>query len=327
MTSKAVTRHFPGLCASLDPELWQVRGLIERELSGHTGAAGRMLWRMLPLRGKMLRPVLVLLSGRSHGRLTRTHVQLAAVVEMIHQGALIHDDVLDHAETRHGRPSANHALGNASAVMLGDLLVAHAFGLCAGLGVPRFAQLIGATLAELCEGEAEQISHRGRWQITPAEYLQVVDRKTASLTAVACRLGAEASGAAEPAAAALARYGRKVGAAFQIVDDVLDLVGQAEALGKALGQDLAGGDLTLPVIHYLRCDEAHVEQVRAAAEGTSADRAALTGALGRAGSIDYARATARQYVQEALAALESVPASPARDELTALAELVLTRRN
>jgi geranylgeranyl pyrophosphate synthase len=218
-------------------------------------------------------------------------------------------------------------MGNASAVMLGDLLVARAFGLCASLAVPRFSQLIAATLGELCEGEAEQIAHRGRWRITPAEYLQVVDRKTASLTAVACRLGAEASGAAKPVAGALARYGRKVGTAFQVVDDVLDLVGQADALGKALGQDLARGDLTLPVIHYLACDQARIDQVRAAVEGTDADRAALTRALARAGSIEYAQDTARQYVREALAALEDVPASGARDKLAALAEFVLTRRN
>ena len=324
MTGEAVTASFREIHASLGAEFQEVHALIEGAVSGHEGAAGEALARMLPMRGKMLRPMLVFLCGRACGGAGPDHVTLAAVVEMIHQGALIHDDVLDAAEVRHGAPSANTAMGNAAAVMLGDLLVAHAFGLCASLSVPRFCRLAARTVAELCEGEVAQIAHRGRWEITPREYLLVADRKTASLTALCCRLGAEAAGADAPAAAALEQYGRKIGTAFQIVDDVLDLTGQADALGKSLGQDLAGGDLTLPVIHYLGGDRRRIEQVRAAAEGTG--RAALTEALARAGSIDYARATARRYLQEALAALAGAPAHPARDELSAVAEFVLARR-
>jgi len=311
--------------ASLEVRLKGVRGLIERELTSHGPIVCEMLSGVLPMRGKMFRPLLLLLSGQACGGAGPVHVKLAAMMEMVHQASMIHDDVLDEASVRHGRATAAAAMGNAAAVMIGDLLVSHALVLCASLGQPRLTQVLADAVAELCEGEAEQIAHRGNWQITTEQYLRVAELKTASLTWACCRLGADASDAGRREAAMLATYGRKIGTAFQIVDDVLDLTGREDGIGKSVGQDLAGGDLTLPVIHYLCGDVDRVRQVRAASGGTDQQRADLTEALRRAGSIEYAESVARDLVAEAIEAVSGSAILQAREELAGLAEYVLAR--
>ena len=303
-------------------ELTQIRALIDEAISGHGQIVAGMLSQLTLAGGKMFRPVLVLLAGRACGEIGRTHVSLAAVVEMIHQAALVHDDILDQAEVRHGLPSANMALGNSRAVMIGDLLVAHAFKVCGRLEDGRFVPRLAQTVVELCEGETEQIVHRGRWDITMDEYLRVADLKTASLIGACAAFGAEAAGADEAAVDALGRYGRNVGMAFQIADDLLDLVGREETVGKTLGRDLAGGDLTFPVIDYLGGDPGRVDQVRRVAEGSAEGRTRLANALRRAGSLDRADDVAREHIERAMAALESVAPSAARDDLAVLAQYV-----
>ena len=274
----------------------------------------------------MFRPLLVLLAGRACGKLDENHIALAAVVEMVHQAALVHDDILDQAEVRHGQPSANTALGNSRAVMIGDLLVAHAFQLCGQLAGGRFVPRLAHAVMELCEGETEQIVYRGRWDITVDEYVRIADLKTASLVGACVAFGADAAGADEQTVEALRQYGRNVGLAFQIADDRLDLVGREETVGKTLGRDLTGGDLTLPVIDYLRADPGRLDQVRDAASGSLADRKRLADAMRRAGALDRADELAREYTQRALAALEPIGRSAARADLAALAQYVPGRR-
>ena len=176
---------------------------------------------------------------------------LAAVVEMIHTATLVHDDILDEAVIRRHAATVNAEWGNETAVLLGDYLFTHAFHLAASLESTRACRWIGHATNKVCEGEMQQVHHRGNLDLDENDYFAIIEGKTAELTAVSCRLGASYAGAAEPTVAALDRYGRNLGIAFQIADDVLDIWGEERVTGKSLGTDLEKQKLTLPVIRLL----------------------------------------------------------------------------
>ncbi len=176
---------------------------------------------------------------------------LAAVVEMIHTATLVHDDVLDEAVIRRHAATVNAEWGNETAVLLGDYLFTHAFHLAASLESTRACRWIGAATNRVCEGEMQQVFHRGNLGLHERDYFEIIEAKTAELTAVSCRLGAFYAGASESTVAALDAYGRNLGIAFQIADDVLDIWGEERATGKSLGTDLKQQKLTLPVIKLL----------------------------------------------------------------------------
>jgi len=279
-------------------------------------------------RGKMLRPALLLLSGRAAGGLADEHIALAVVVEMIHLATLLHDDVLDGAEVRRKRQTVNVLQGNETAVLLGDYLVSHAYHLCGRLG-SRFAVCrIGATTNTVCEGELMQIHHRGNCRLTEAEYFEIITRKTAALTAVCGELGAHFAGAPQEQVAALEAYGRHAGIAFQIVDDVLDLIGSTETMGKTLGRDLDLGKPTLPLIHCLSSgDTAAAAQLAAVlGNGLTASASEVCAWLDRTGSVAYAMQRAADHVMRAVAHLEAFPPGPARDSLAGIAHFIAFRQ-
>src|SRR3990172_5038887 len=214
-------------------------------------------------RGKMLRPAMLLLVGKATGELSSAHRILAAVVEMVHMATLVHDDVLDGADERRRQPTIASIAGNTGAVLLGDHLISHAFHLCSSLQSQHASRRIGATTNTVCEGELLQNHHRGDIGLTEETYFEIIRRKTGALTAVSAELGAKFAGAGDGLVRSLYSYGMSAGVAFQIIDDVLDIVGDESRVGKTLGLDLARGNLTLPVIHCL----AHSDRVTATAFG------------------------------------------------------------
>lgn len=279
-------------------------------------------------RGKLLRPALLLLSGRACGRTTEEHITLAAVVEMVHMATLVHDDVLDEADMRRRNPTINRLRGNEAAVLLGDYLISHAFHLCSSLDSQQAARAVAAVTNIVCEGELQQVHHRGRHDLSVEQYLEIIQRKTAALTGVSCMLGATFAGADRSVVRALERFGLDVGMAFQIIDDALDIEGSEEQMGKTLGRDLAEGKLTLPVIHSLQHgDSSHRARLQACLEAELPDRVALRRLLDETGSLVAARASATAYVRSATDALAILSPGAARDALVRLAGMIIDRRS
>lgn len=336
----------------IPPELVPVAEMIAAGLARVVARFDRALATDLPpveqlcrhvegYRGKMLRPSLVFVCGAAADpragsepveRLVgETHDVLGAVIEMVHMATLVHDDVLDEADVRRRATTVNRLYGNETAVMLGDLLISNAFHLCSTLGSQRYSQAVGRASAVLCAGELLQLHHREDYSLDEPTYYEIVERKTAELIACACELGAAASGGREEWVAACGVYGRRVGVAFQIQDDVLDLTGSVATVGKSVGKDLEKGKATLPLIHHL----AHASQaVRGRTlmllEATSIDASAarlVREAMDATGSVAYARATAQRLVDEAKAAAGLLPASEARSMLMAMADAVVAREH
>lgn len=314
----------------LDDGLRRVVQRFREQLQSPIAPVAELCRHIERYRGKMLRPTLTLLSGLAvdPAGVQPAHITVATVIEMIHMATLVHDDVLDEADVRRGGDTVNKRRGNEAAVIFGDYLISRAFHLCSTLDSQDTALRIGEVTSIVCEGEMLQIAGAGRADLSEAEYFQIIERKTASLIGVACEQGARHAGASSALAARMGEFGLKLGAAFQIQDDLLDVLGAREVVGKPVGRDLEKGKLTLPAIHYLatipkparaaaadkllRCrGEAHTE---------------VREALERAGSTAYARQTAADLVREARSILQELAPSAARDSLDALADAVVSRR-
>jgi len=313
------------MCESIADDLAKVCRIIDDELFSDLAVVNDLCEHVRGYRGKMLRPALLLLTGKACGTTTDEHLTLAAVLEIVHMATLVHDDVLDEADLRRRKPTINRLQGNEAAVLFGDYLISHAFHLCST--VDTFAcRQIGASTNTVCEGELQQVHHRGNWRLTIDQYLEIISRKTAALTGAACLLGAHYAGAAPTVVAELQRYGVEVGMAFQITDDVLDLVGSQEQMGKTLGRDAEEQKLTLPVIHALsRAPAAVQERVQNLLQAGHPDRQTLADLLNEAGSIEFAMARAGEYVTSAVARLDVLPENEARTTLVRLARSILSR--
>lgn len=309
-------------------DLARVRLVFDEEILSHYAFVNDLCETVRSYRGKMLRPALLLLAGRACGSIRPAHHTLGAVVEMVHMATLVHDDVLDEAEERRRRPTIRKLAGNTTAVLLGDYFISHAFHLCSSLNDQHAARRIGHTTNVVCEGELLQNDQCHNLALTEEEYFEIVRRKTGALTAVACELGAHFAGAETETVTALSAYGMAAGVAFQIVDDVLDVVGDPQEVGKSLGIDAALGKPTLPAIHCLaRADAGTVSMLKGALSGdASIDRATLATCLESTGSIDYALETARGFVTQAIEQLADLPDSRARGVLVCLAEFITQRR-
>lgn len=317
----------PDVYAPVEGDLAATRRIFDAELRSDLPFVNDMCATVRSYRGKMLRPALLLLSGQATGQLTSDHHTVAAVVEMVHMATLVHDDVLDGAGQRRKKPTIAATDGNTAAVLLGDYLISHAFHLCSSLSSTHASRRIGAITNVVCEGELMQNQRCGDTALSEHDYLEIVRRKTAVLTAVSCELGAYVSGAEEQVIEGMYEFGEQAGIAFQIMDDVLDLVGDAEIVGKTLGRDLAQGKLTLPIIHAIReCGQSSrnllIDALTGQADAYSRE---ITEILHAAGSIDYAISAAKTHVQAALSQLKSLPASDARRSLVCLAEFIVAR--
>jgi octaprenyl-diphosphate synthase len=308
-------------------ELAAVEQTFADELSSGLGCVNTLVRHVSRYRGKMLRPMLVLLSGRACGELTDAHVVLATVVEMVHMATLVHDDVLDEAELRRKGATINHLRGNEAAVMLGDFMISHAFHLCSSLDSQFASRLIGRTTNQVCEGELLQIHNRNNYSLDERTYYQIINHKTASLTAACSLLGAKYAGASERTVSHLKTYGLSLGTAFQIQDDILDLVGDPRAVGKTLGLDIEKGKMTLPAIHFMQtAPSQHRELLRSLLQGNDPDKVEqVRNLILPSDSIPYAHAQARRYVDLARSALADLPDTDARRHLEAMAEFVVSR--
>lgn len=331
----------------LSSALTDVEARFTAELVSDLSCVNSLVAHVERYRGKMLRPMLVLVSGLASAPeqdLTESHLIVATVVEMVHMATLVHDDVLDEAQVRRGGGTINHLRGNEAAVMLGDYLISHAYHLCSKLGSTAASRVIADTTNTVCEGELLQLANRGNAGLDERTYFEVIGRKTGRLCGACCRLGSSLSDVPRDVADRMEGYGEKVGVAFQIVDDLLDLVGSEDTVGKTLGKDLQKGKLTLPLIHFLKSAEgpqkrellALLEQL-AQKDGTGPGRGAnppldpaqvqrIRGMLIANHSVDYASRRANQLIEQAKALLEPLGDSPARAMLLSIADAVLTRK-
>ena len=304
--------------------------LMERELASMSAPMRDLVGHVERYRGKMLRPTLVHLAAMAAGDCTPEHDTVAAVVETIHLATLVHDDVLDDAETRRRGQTINALHGNEAAVILGDYLIASAFHLCSSIADQGVALRVGEVTRTLCEGELLQLHHRDDFDLDEDEYYRIIERKTASLIELAAELGARLAGADERVCSALAGFGRWLGIAFQVRDDLLDLVGDQPVVGKDLGKDLDKGKVTLPVILHLR-RVGPDERVRTLAllddlaHGRTHDRAPVEAILRASGSITAAQEAAGACLDKARACLADLPETPARALLDDMAEEALKR--
>jgi len=315
------------LIDQLTLELEEIVVVFDHQLRGEHDAINELCGRIEEYRGKMLRPTLVLLSGLvvPGGCLNNGHRVAAAVVEMIHMATLVHDDVLDEAEVRRRGRTINGLHGNEMAVMLGDYLISNAFHLCSTLGKPWVSLELGLITNTLCEGELIQLFNRNNTKLDQETYMTIVEKKTASLIGASCRLGSLLSGAEEMDAGRLGRFGMKAGVAFQITDDVLDLTGEQDVVGKSVGRDLDKGKLTLPMILGLRNATPETRESIIRMIG-SRDLVGLRGLLKEVGGVQEALVMASNLVSEAKGELEYLPESPAKDMLCTLADGILDRK-
>ncbi len=326
----------------LEADLVEVRRVFAGELQSDLDCVNDLAGHAQRYHGKMLRPMLVLATAMAVEPTCETieqkYLVAAAVVEMVHLATLVHDDVLDDAQMRRRGATINHLRGNEAAVMLGDYLISHAYHLCSSLGSPEISRMIAHATNTVCEGELLQLANRHRLDLDEPTYFKIITRKTASLCGACCGVTAELSGCGQKVAEALYGYGETLGIAFQIIDDVLDLTGDQDTVGKTLGQDLVKGKLTLPLIHALgACDEACREELigllrSEGGEGLSEERAGEVAVRVREvllewESLDYAREKAVSLVERAkLGLMENLEDTPARSYLLGLADSVVTRR-
>ncbi|HEY8490869.1 MAG TPA: polyprenyl synthetase family protein [Dehalococcoidia bacterium] len=287
----------------------------------------KMLQHVLSGGGKRLRPALALLSGKFGQYSTELLVPLAASIELLHTATLVHDDVIDSSDTRRGRPTANHLYDNAASVMLGDFMFAHAAGLIARTGNIRVIRLFASTLMLMARGELDQDVSAYDWSKTIREYLDRISGKTASLFATAAEGGAIVAGAPEPTVEALRRYGYNLGMAFQIVDDILDFVGDESEMGKPVGSDLMQGTLTLPSLLLMERYPKDNPVRKYFANRKKESYLHQTIAMVRESDIlDRSYAVARDFVDRALAALAPLSDGTAKQTLEDLAVYVVERR-
>jgi octaprenyl-diphosphate synthase len=327
-TPSEAVRPPAALFAPIAADLEEVERILAGSLAGPRPHVQRLLIHLNHYRGKRLRPMLLLLTARACGALTPAHHILGAVVEMIHTATLVHDDVLDGATVRRHVPTVNAGWGNHSSILLGDYLFTQAFHLASRVDA-RACRLIGAATNRVCEGELQQVCERGNLGLSEEEYLDIIDGKTAELTSCCCRLGAVYSGAAPDVVEGLARYGRWLGIAFQIADDLLDLVGEEQTTGKSLGTDLDQQKLTLPLIHLLEQAAADVSpRIRQIlCSPGNHKRQALAPYLGATDALAYARQRAEEYAGRARSELACLPRSEYRAILEALTDRVVHRNS
>ncbi|KGK58967.1 octaprenyl-diphosphate synthase [Xanthomonas arboricola] len=309
------------------PDMAAVDALIRRRLASDVVLINQIADHIISAGGKRLRPMLVMLAGHAAGGSGPEHHQLAAIIEFIHTSTLLHDDVVDESDLRRGRSTANALWGNAPSVLVGDFLYSRSFQLMVELDRMEVMQILADTTNRIAEGEVLQLLHVHNPDTDEAAYLRVIERKTAVLFAAGTRLGALASGADAAVQQQLYDYGMQLGFAFQIADDVLDYAAEAADLGKNLGDDLAEGKATLPLIHAMAHSDAPTQQrLRTIVEqGDAAAMPEVLAAIQATGGLDYSRARAAEYAAAAERALDSLPHSPAVAALRGLARYAVER--
>lgn len=303
---------------------------IEKQIQGHLTSedafVGRFLRHASQGRGKRLRARLVLLAAAAVGKLSGQVDRLASALELLHQATLAHDDVIDGAADRRHRPTLNARFGNEIAVLVGDLMFSQAMNLLVTDMPTRISRIVARSVTQVCLGEIQEIKFYKKPDIHPAEYLEMISHKTASLLSACCEGGAVVGKGTPGQARALAEYGRNFGIAFQIQDDLLDLTGDKRRVGKPVGLDLQEGRVTLPVIYGLRSPQRQVRQaVLQELRRPVPRRDVLRQVLEACGALEQCRTLALNYAQKAGKNLKALPASVAKQELQDLVVFAVER--
>ena len=310
----------------IDNELALVKQLLIEQLNRYSKSpfVNDVLRHFKTTGGKILRTRLVLLSGLVCGKISKKHILVAAILELIHSATLLHDDVIDEGKKRRGKATVNNLCGNALAVLLGDLLLSCAFRMCSDLD-SEIIGIIAETASRVCEGEIMQTQQRRNWKLTEAEYLDIITEKSAVFFRNCCFIGAKLSDAVETASGALADFGLDLGIAFQITDDLLDIVGDENQTGKTLGSDV-NNNLTLAVIHLLaNSAEDQKDSLIEKLIWAAGDRKCLSDLLKSGGALEYSSRKVKCFSERAVSALEPLPQSPAKDSLIEIAGYVASR--
>jgi octaprenyl-diphosphate synthase len=321
------TPNIPAL-APVAEDMRRVDALIRERLDSDVSLVRQVAEYIITAGGKRLRPALLLLTAGALGYRGSAHTELATVVEFIHTATLLHDDVVDASELRRGRETANAAFGNAASVLVGDFLYSRAFQMMVSVQNMRVMQVLADATNTIAEGEVLQLMNCHDPEVGEQRYLEVIRRKTAKLFEAASRLGAVLSGAPEGIEQGCARYGMHLGTAFQLIDDVLDYSGDADTIGKSLGDDLAEGKPTLPLIRVMATGTPQQAALvrHAVVEGGRAEFGDVLAAIRANGALDYVRDVARREAALASAAIERLPVSSHKDSLLELAAFSVARR-
>ena len=309
------------------PALAEVDKIIRESLHSDVALVKNVAEHIVSSGGKRLRPILLVLSATACGYQGRDHYTLAAVVELIHTATLLHDDVVDESSLRRGRPTANAEFGNAPSVLVGDFLYSRAFQMMVGMNRMRVLELLSDATNVIAEGEVLQLLNCHNADVDEGRYLDVVRRKTAKLFEAAMRLGAILAGANRALEDALGSYGTYLGTAFQLIDDVLDYSGDAAVIGKNLGDDLAEGKATLPLIYAMSKGTPSERQIvrHAITAGGLGDFAAIHATIESTGALAYSRQVAAGEADRAIASLYLLPDSNHKDSLLQLATFAVLR--
>ena len=309
-------------------DLQAVNALIRRQLQSDVALINQLAGYIIDGGGKRLRPVTVLLAAQACGYTGERHIDAAAIIEFIHTATLLHDDVVDESGLRRGRETANAIWGNQASVLVGDFLYSRSFQMMVGIGSMRVMDIMADTTNTIAEGEVMQLLNCRDPDTSEERYMAVIHRKTAKLFEAAAQLGAVLAGRPREEELALARYGLHLGTAFQLIDDMLDYSASSAELGKNIGDDLAEGKPTLPLIHAMRHgtpEEAGI--IRAAIERGGLEHIeVVTRTIESTGALDYTARLAAKESERAIADLPMLPNSPSRDALVGLARFAVNRR-
>jgi octaprenyl-diphosphate synthase len=308
-------------------DLVAVDQLIRSRLYSDVALINQLSHYIINSGGKRLRPLLVLLASRACHYQGDQHINLAAVIEFIHTATLLHDDVVDASQLRRGNMTANAVFGNEASVLVGDFLYSRAFEMMVEANNMRIMEIMSHTTNRIAEGEVLQLLNCHDADTTEARYMEVVSRKTAKLFEAAAQIGAVLGEQPETVETALACYGLHLGIAFQLIDDVLDYSASPEDTGKNLGDDLAEGNPTLPLIHAMcQGTPKQAQLIRKAIENGGHDNmSAVCAAIESTGGIPYTAQAAQREADLAIAALDPLPASPYKEALYSLAEFSVNR--
>ena len=327
----AAILHAPqnNLAHSIAADVEAVNAVIRQRLHSEVSLVNQIAEYIISAGGKRIRPTLVLLVANAYGYRGTAHHELAAVVEFIHTATLLHDDIVDESSMRRGRKTANALFGNAASVLVGDFLYSRSFQMMVGLNNMRVMQILSDATNVIAEGEVLQLLNMHDPDVSQDSYLNVIRSKTAKLFEAAAQLGALISGATDAEIDAAGEYGRSLGTAFQLIDDLLDYEGATEQLGKNVGDDLREGKPTLPLIYLMENGTPEQrELVRACIEqGDEQHFDAILAAITSSGALDYTRREANLAAKRAAAAIASLPASEYKQSLLQLCVFAVDRNH
>ncbi len=312
---------------AIEPQFEAVNDYILNHLGSTVPLVEKIGHYIVESGGKRLRPLLVLLSANACDYQGQQHIPLAAIIEFIHTATLLHDDVVDNSDLRRGKDTANARWGNAPSVLVGDFLYSRAFQIMVEIGNMDIMHVISNASNVIAEGEVLQLLNCKNPDTTEDAYMQVIIGKTATLFEAATETGAILAGATAAERDALQLYGRHLGIAFQLVDDLMDYLSSAEEMGKNVGDDLAEGKPTLPLIQAMKAGTDEERQLirQCIRKGGLDDLQPILDIVQRTGAIDYTRAAAQRAAANACDALAVLPASSFKDTLTQLAEIAVNR--